>query len=165
MSLARSSRPLFSTTYGDQGHGTLAPYRESAVVGPGRGPDSCAETAVLGRPIILYLVFLGVFRRLGEDRVDEAVFFGFLGAQEEIAVRVFGDRARWTGPVCFARISFSISRLRRISRAWISMSLTCPPTPPYGWCIMIRAWGRANRLPFVPPANSTAAPLAARPTQ
>src|SRR5581483_10706917 len=32
--------------------------------------------------------------------------------------------------VCTARMCSSISRIRRISRAWISMSVACPPTPP-----------------------------------
>ncbi len=30
------------------------------------------------------------------------------------------------------------------------MSLAVPPSPPEGWCIMIRLCGSAYRLPWVP---------------
>src|SRR6188472_1038750 len=36
------------------------------------------------------------------------------------------------------------------------MSETCPPTPPCGWWIITLACCSENRLPFSPPANSTA---------
>ncbi len=46
-------------------------------------------------------------------------------------------------PVCSA-ISSAISRFMcRIRSFWIMMSLAVPPMPPEGWCIMIRACGRA----------------------
>ena len=31
-----------------------------------------------------------------------------------------------------------------------AISAEVPPTPPYGWWIMMRLFGRAKRLPFVP---------------
>jgi hypothetical protein len=36
------------------------------------------------------------------------------------------------------------------------MSRLVPPAPPWGWWIMTRPLGRICRLPFVPPARSTA---------
>src|SRR5207253_10280008 len=36
-------------------------------------------------------------------------------------------------PVCLTRMLFICSRRRSISRAWMSMSLACPCTPPAGW--------------------------------
>ena len=55
--------------------------------------------------------------------------------------------------------------MRRISLACSSMSLAWPSTPPKGWCSRMRAWGRANRLPWAPAASSTAAADAAWPKQ
>ena len=55
--------------------------------------------------------------------------------------------------------------MRRISRAWSSMSLACPSTPPNGWWSRIRACGRANRLPWAPAPRRTAAAEAAWPKQ
>ncbi len=52
-----------------------------------------------------------------------------------------------------------------VSRAWISMSGTEPRKPDEPWWIRIRECGRAKRLPFVPPARSTAPMLAPSPTQ
>ena len=43
-----------------------------------------------------------------------------------------------------------------ISRAVISISDACPCAPPIGWCIIIREWRKAKRLPFVPATNNTA---------
>src|SRR5439155_897331 len=40
-------------------------------------------------------------------------------------------------PVWWTRIRFSSSRIRRISRAWMSMSVAWPWTPPRGWSITI----------------------------
>src|SRR5581483_4446955 len=68
-------------------------------------------------------------------------------------------------PVCFTRMLFICSRSRMISRAWMSMSLACPCTPPAGWWIMMRACGSAKRFPLAPAARSQAAMLAACPTQ
>ena len=68
-------------------------------------------------------------------------------------------------PVWCSRIWFSSSRMRRISRAWMSMSVACPCTPPSGWWIMIRACGSANRLPFAPAARRSAPIDAAWPMQ
>src|SRR5207249_3106809 len=61
-------------------------------------------------------------------------------------------------PVWWTRMRFSSSRIRRISLAWMSMSVACPCTPPSGWWIMIRACGSANRLPRAP-AQSRRAPI------
>ena len=55
--------------------------------------------------------------------------------------------------------------MRRISRAWMSMSVAWPCTPPSGWWIMMRACGSAKRLPFVPAASSSAPMLEACPMQ
>src|SRR3990172_8295754 len=63
-------------------------------------------------------------------------------------------------PVWCTRMRFSSSRIRRISLAWMSMSVACPCTPPSGWGIMMRAWGSANRLPLEP-AQSRSAPMEA----
>src|SRR5207245_2722041 len=60
-------------------------------------------------------------------------------------------------PVCRARIWFSCSRVRRISLAWIWMSVACPCMPPHGWWMRMLACGRAKRWPCAPPASSTAA--------
>ena len=68
-------------------------------------------------------------------------------------------------PVWFTRMRFSSSRMRRISRAWMSMSVACPCTPPSGWWIMMRAWGSAKRLPLAPAVSSSAPMLAAWPMQ
>src|SRR5882724_10063194 len=67
-------------------------------------------------------------------------------------------------PVCFTRMLFICSRSRMISRAWMSMSVAWPCTPPSGWWIMMRACGSAKRLPLAPAASSQAAMLAACPT-
>src|SRR5881394_4080814 len=56
-------------------------------------------------------------------------------------------------PVCLAYSSLSLPRRYRISRAWISMSAAVPWVPPEGWCIMMRAWGKAERLPLRPAAS------------
>src|SRR6266511_1020170 len=53
-------------------------------------------------------------------------------------------------PVCLAYSSLSLPRRYRISRAWISMSEAVPCVPPDGWCIMMRAWGSAERRPLRP---------------
>src|SRR6266498_484095 len=68
-------------------------------------------------------------------------------------------------PVCLARISLTSLRMRRISRAWMSMSADCPWAPPDGWCSRTVEWGRTNRLPVAPPARMTAAAEAAKPRQ
>ncbi len=68
-------------------------------------------------------------------------------------------------PVCWARISSSRARMRRISLAWISRSVTWPWPSPEGWWIRMRAFCSANRLPLVPAASSTAAAEAAWPMQ
>ncbi len=68
-------------------------------------------------------------------------------------------------PVLSDRIWSSRSRIRWISRAWISMSTDWPSAPPDGWWIRMRLWGSANRFPLAPAANSTAAADAACPMQ
>ncbi len=55
--------------------------------------------------------------------------------------------------------------MRRISRAWISMSDAMPRAPPEGWCTMIRALGSAIRIPGSPAARRKLPMLAAWPTQ
>ncbi len=45
------------------------------------------------------------------------------------------------------------------------MSVAWPCTPPSGWWIMIRACGKAKRLPFVPAVSSSAPIEAAWPMQ
>jgi hypothetical protein len=58
------------------------------------------------------------------------------------------------------------SRMRRISRAAMSMSVACPAKPDRsGWWITMREFGREKRLPLVPAASSTAAMDAAWPMQ
>src|SRR2546426_6174465 len=61
-------------------------------------------------------------------------------------------------PVWCTRMRLSSSRILKISRAWMSMSVAWPCTPPSGWWIMIRACGSANRLPRAP-AHSSSAPI------
>src|SRR5439155_1359342 len=58
----------------------------------------------------------------------------------------------------------TMSRRRRISRAWISMSVACAPwMPPLGWWSTIWKWGSDKRLPVVPPARiNDAAPRRCR---
>src|SRR2546423_2120103 len=68
-------------------------------------------------------------------------------------------------PVCFAYSSLSLPRRYRISRAWISMSAAVPWVPPEGWCIMMRAWGRAERFPLRPAASRNEPIEAAIPMQ
>src|SRR5262245_33508044 len=68
-------------------------------------------------------------------------------------------------PVCCTMMRFSSSRMRRISRAWMSMSVAWPCTPASGWWIMIRECGRANRLPLAPAHRSRAPMEAAWPMQ
>ena len=68
-------------------------------------------------------------------------------------------------PVCLARAAARLSLRRWISLNEISMSEAYPWAPPEGWWIMIRALGRANRLPLVPAASRWAPMLAAWPTQ
>ncbi len=77
-------------------------------------------------------------------------------------------RSAATGlPRVLARISFMRSRSFRISRAWISMSVAWPWTPPRGWWIMTRELGSAHalalrarrqehRAPSTPPARCRA---------
>src|SRR5690606_7771372 len=48
-------------------------------------------------------------------------------------------------PVCRAIMRFTRSRIRRISRASMSMSAALPPTPPAGWCSRKRVLGRQKR--------------------
>src|ERR1700738_5245971 len=56
------------------------------------------------------------------------------------------------------------SRSRRISRAWISISVACDcRMPPLGWCSTIWQCGNDNRLPFAPPTRINEAALAAIP--
>src|SRR6266545_2135108 len=68
-------------------------------------------------------------------------------------------------PVCLAYSSLSLRRRNRISRAWISMSDAVPWVPPEGWCIMMRAWGNADRLPLRPAASRNEPIEAAMPMQ
>ncbi len=49
--------------------------------------------------------------------------------------------------------------------AWMAMSDACPCIPAEGWCIMIRAWGSANRLPREPAHNRNCPIEAPRPMQ
>src|SRR5881296_762952 len=46
----------------------------------------------------------------------------------------------------------------KISWAWSMMSVACPWNPPDGWCIIMRAFGRAN-LRFLAPAASRSEPM------
>src|SRR2546428_6525003 len=100
----------------------------------------------------------------GDHLVHDPVLLRLLGGHEEIAVGVPLDLLHGTGR-WWARMRFSSSRIRRISLAWMSMSVACPCTPPSGWWSMIRAWGRANRLPLAPAASSSAPREAACPMQ
>src|SRR4051794_2947703 len=59
--------------------------------------------------------------------------------------------------------SLSSRFVRRNRSAWIAMSDAVPPTPAEGWCIMIRACGRAYRLPLVPAVSRNWPIEAARP--
>src|SRR6266550_1660608 len=68
-------------------------------------------------------------------------------------------------PVCLAYSSLSLRRRNRISRAWISMSDAVPCVPPEGWCIMIRAWGSAERFPLRPAVSRNEPIEAAIPMQ
>ena len=43
------------------------------------------------------------------------------------------------------------------------MSAAVPPMPADGWCIMIRAFGSANRFPAVPTVSRNCPMLAANP--
>ena len=52
-----------------------------------------------------------------------------------------------------------------ISRACISISVAWPWNPEQTWWIRIFALGSAIRLPFAPPASSSAPMLIAMPTQ
>ena len=52
-----------------------------------------------------------------------------------------------------------------ISRAWISMSVAWPWKLEETWWIRIFAFGSAMRLPFAPPASSSAPIDIAMPTQ
>jgi hypothetical protein len=63
-------------------------------------------------------------------------------------------------------ISSIWERIRRISRAWISMSEPWPYPPSVaGWWMMIREWVSASRLPGVPADSRIAAADAAWPRQ
>eukprot|EP00418_Pyrodinium_bahamense_P087613 CAMPEP_0179074610 /NCGR_PEP_ID=MMETSP0796-20121207/33173_1 /TAXON_ID=73915 /ORGANISM="Pyrodinium bahamense, Strain pbaha01" /LENGTH=243 /DNA_ID=CAMNT_0020771835 /DNA_START=150 /DNA_END=881 /DNA_ORIENTATION=+ len=68
-------------------------------------------------------------------------------------------------PVQSARCWFKISRMKRISRAWMRTSAACPCAPPNGWWIIIREFGRLLRLPFVPAASRKDPMDAANPKQ
>ena len=68
-------------------------------------------------------------------------------------------------PVWSAMIWSSRLRMSMISRAWISMSVAWPWNPEDTWWIRILAFGSAIRLPFAPPARSSAPMLIAMPTQ
>src|SRR5438128_1251827 len=68
-------------------------------------------------------------------------------------------------PVWYTRMRFNSSRILRISRAWMSMSVAWPCAPPSGWWIRIRECGRANRLPLAPAQSRSAAIEAAWPMQ
>ncbi|EPJ42243.1 putative ATP-dependent Clp protease proteolytic subunit 3 [Streptomyces afghaniensis 772] len=46
-------------------------------------------------------------------------------------------------PVCSAVIRSMVRLVNSRFSAWISMSAVVPPMPADGWCIMIRAFGRA----------------------
>src|SRR3712207_620347 len=59
--------------------------------------------------------------------------------------------------------SLSSFLVRRNRSAWMAMSAAVPPTPAEGWCIMIRACGRAYRLPLVPAVSRNWPIEAARP--
>ena len=45
------------------------------------------------------------------------------------------------------------------------MSAAVPWAPPEGWCIMMRAWGSAERLPLVPAVSRNEPIEAAIPMQ
>src|SRR3954449_7200514 len=66
-------------------------------------------------------------------------------------------------PVWNACSSLSSRLVRRNRSAWIAMSEAVPPTPAEGWCIMIRACGKAYRLPLVPAVSRNWPIEAARP--
>ena len=59
-------------------------------------------------------------------------------------------------PVCLAMISSRRRRTSMISLAWISMSVAWPWKLEETWWIRIFAFGSAMRLPWAPPASSSA---------
>ena len=68
-------------------------------------------------------------------------------------------------PVWADSVRLSVSFQRRISFAWISMSVAWPRKPPSGWWISTRECGSARRLPLAPAASRTAPMEAAWPMQ
>ena len=85
-----------------------------------RARDACGVASAVTRAVAT-----GVFLRLRQDLVDQAVLLGLLGGEDFVAVDVLadllGDR-----PVWLEIMSSSGVRIRRISRAWISMSEPWP---------------------------------------
>ncbi len=67
-------------------------------------------------------------------------------------------------PVCSACSSLTRRLTALRFAAWTSTSAAVPWMPADGWCIMIRALGRANRLPGVPAPRRNWPMQAANPT-
>ncbi len=82
--------------------------------------------ASVARRSVLIVTSTGGFFRISSTR---PYVFRLFRTEEEITIGVLGDLldilARMEGEDLVQHL-----RLRRISFAWISMSLTCPPTPP-----------------------------------
>ena len=78
--------------------------------------------------VVVIIVFVFAGWAIG-NFVDQPIFFGLLGRQKEIAIGVVGDFfGRLTRVLGQHLIQYL--RFRKISSAWISISLTWPFTPP-----------------------------------
>ena len=100
-----------------------------------------------------------------EDLVDQAVLHGLGGGEDLVALDVWRICSSCL-PVCWAIIRSRSARIRRISRAWISMSLDWPSLAAgrAGGSGCARSAAR-SACPCVPAASSTAAAEAAWPMQ
>ncbi len=65
-----------------------------------------------------------------EDVVDNAVLLRLCGRHDEVTLHVPVRSVPVTGRLLWLINLFVISRMRKISRAWMSMSVACPLNPP-----------------------------------
>ena len=123
-------------------------------------PDRFYGTRSVPTTLVFALARLRHDGHVLDDVIDEAVFGGFFGRHEAVAVGVFLDLfERLAGVLEQDLVELLLDPLN--SLAWIMMSSAVPSMPASGWWIMIRALGRACRLPAAPAVSSTA-PIDAR---
>src|SRR3989454_4623721 len=151
LTVARLADAVLSQQHGQEDHRTVLDITVLIPIGAGNADCYTAARPAVTAPS-------GSGRVVGREEITSSTIrYSFACSA---VMKKSRSVSRWIfsmdWPVWWARMRFSSSRIRRISLAWMSMSVACPCTPPSGWWSMIRAWGRADRLALAPAASRSA---------